>query len=141
DIFACGIVLYELITGIKLFKGDTDLEILKKVQRVEIVPPAKIRNSLPKLLEDIILKALAKDPSRRFQTAAEMEKALERFLLSPICPPASKSLSHFMKGLYEEEINLEIGELKTFKVTAPSPKSGTLAVPNAISNKKEKSIS
>ncbi len=140
DIFACGILLHELVTGVKLFRGDTDLEVLKKVQNVEIPPPSQVKPNLPKPVEDIILKALDKDPVRRFQTAAEMGHALENFMRSPACPPCGKSLSAFVQELYRDDLLKDSRELKTFTAADTPAKDGTKAVVivKAASRKRKK---
>ena len=61
DIFAIGICLYELLTGERLFVGESDFSALEKVRNVEILPPSTYNRSIPEELERIVLKALAKD--------------------------------------------------------------------------------
>src|SRR5438105_11988709 len=79
DIFACGILLWELVCGEKLFTGESDYAVLDKV-RMGLVPPPRSRNPLvPPGLEKVILKALATDPGRRYQTASELHDELVRF--------------------------------------------------------------
>ena len=59
DIFAVGIVLYELLTGERLFIGESDFSTLEKVRNVEILPPSSYNTKIPEELERIVLKALA----------------------------------------------------------------------------------
>jgi eukaryotic-like serine/threonine-protein kinase len=80
DIFALGIVLFELTTGRRLFRGDHDAETLHLVVSGKIPKPTSIEPTYPPLLEQVVLKALARDPNKRFQTAAEFHQALESFL-------------------------------------------------------------
>lgn len=76
DIFACGVLLWEMLSGEKLFVGDSDLAVLDKI-RNGIIPP--LQTSCPMELQRIVAKALASDPARRYQTASELHDELVRF--------------------------------------------------------------
>jgi len=77
DIYSLGIVLYEMLTGYTPFDADTPLAILMKHLNDPLPLPTQVDPALPVALEAIVLKALAKDPDDRFQSAEEMSKALE----------------------------------------------------------------
>lgn len=76
DIFQVGIVLYEMLTLQKMFEGNSDQSILNKIQNAQFEPPRRIMTGVPKWMEQVILKALATDPNERYQTSAELQKAL-----------------------------------------------------------------
>jgi serine/threonine-protein kinase len=80
DVFSLGIVLFELTTGRRLFRGEHDAETLHLVVSGEIPKPTKIEKGYPERLEQIVLKALDRDPSKRYQTAEAFKKELEAFL-------------------------------------------------------------
>jgi eukaryotic-like serine/threonine-protein kinase len=81
DIFALGVVLWELTTGRRLFRTDNDLDTLAKVQECNIPRPSSIIRGYPMDLEKVVLKALVKNRAERFQTASEFSKALAQFFL------------------------------------------------------------
>src|SRR5438128_832435 len=72
DIFSVGIVLYELLTGERLFMGESDFSTLEKVRNVEILPPSTYNKKIPQELERVVLKALAKDVDDRYQNAIDL---------------------------------------------------------------------
>lgn len=82
DLFALGIVLFELTTGERLFKGRDNDHTIELVVSGPIPRPSAVKPDYPPALEAIVMKALERDPARRFQTAEEMQQALERYLVS-----------------------------------------------------------
>ena len=81
DVYALGVVLYELATTTRLFKGDSDYLVMDAICTGKIPLPRVRRSDLPNELAMIIMTALATDPARRYQTADEMRQALEHFAI------------------------------------------------------------
>jgi eukaryotic-like serine/threonine-protein kinase len=104
DIFALGIVLWELATGTRLYKQSSELMILKAICEDPTPPPTEVRRDIPVELEAIILKALAKDRDRRFQDCHEMHLALEKWLRGRPEPISSMTLSKEMSRLFAEKL-------------------------------------
>ncbi|WP_409478009.1 protein kinase domain-containing protein [Pseudobdellovibrio sp. HCB154] len=80
DVFALGIILWELLANDRLFTGSNENAILRKVRECQTPPIRKINPLVPVELERIVTKALAKDKNVRYQTAATLQKDLNRFL-------------------------------------------------------------
>jgi serine/threonine-protein kinase len=78
DLYSLGIVLYELLTGKTPFDGETPVEIAMKHLSHAPKPPSKLRPDIPRELDMVVLRALAKNPDDRYQSADEMEADLER---------------------------------------------------------------
>ena len=76
DLYALGVLLYELTTGRVPFTGDDPLTIVSQHVHAPVVPPRVIRSDIPRPLEAIIVRLLAKDPAQRFASAAETRAAL-----------------------------------------------------------------
>jgi len=77
DLFSCGVILYQLLTGEKPFTGESTTTIMYKVLREEPVPPSELNLSLAPALDAVVKKALAKVPAQRFQTGREFAQALQ----------------------------------------------------------------
>ncbi len=77
DIYAAGIVLYEMTTGTVPFNADTLTELFVAILRDPLPPPSSVRGDCPADLEQVILRATDREASKRYQTAAEMQRALE----------------------------------------------------------------
>ena len=107
DVFALGIVLWEQLTGRRLFKGENDLATQRLVRACQVPAPSSVEPSVPTGLDPIALKALAKEPKDRFQDAAELRNALEDFALHNAIPTSASNLSSFMRELYAERIAKE----------------------------------
>ncbi|MEZ4461326.1 MAG: serine/threonine-protein kinase [bacterium] len=80
DIFSMGVILYELCTGYRLFRRSSGPEVIKAVLEEPIQAPRELRAEIPPYLENIIMRALARNPYDRYATATDMRADLVRFL-------------------------------------------------------------
>lgn len=83
DIYSVGVALYEMLTGKKPFDGDTPVSIALMHMQSTPKKPTEINSTIPEGLEQIVLRAMQKDPAQRYQTAGEMIKDLEDFKANP----------------------------------------------------------
>lgn len=109
DVFALGIVLWETLTGRKLFaakQGDNEFAVLKLIESCEtyVKPPSQFNPNVPKELDYIVLRALAKNRDKRFQTANEMQRALHKFIYSFAPDFNPEDLSHYIRDFFKDDI-------------------------------------
>ncbi|HUB08556.1 MAG TPA: protein kinase [Myxococcales bacterium] len=127
DIFALGVILYEMLTGERLFVGESDFSTLEKVRNAEVLPPREFNDAIPEALEAIVLKSLAREAEARYQWAAEMGEDLMRFLLQGNAIFGQKQLGQYMKAEFTPELDRENERLARFaSIEGPD---GTPAVP------------
>ncbi|MDP9389540.1 MAG: protein kinase, partial [Actinomycetota bacterium] len=112
DVYALGVVLYEMLCGRAPFAADSDLATALQHVRGQPPPPRQLRSTIPARLESVVLRALAKDPADRYQSAAEMEAALRA--------------SSVVEG--EEEQHKEPDDAVPHVVRHPTPPSGVPAL-------------
>jgi hypothetical protein len=128
DIFSLGIVLYELLTGERLFLGESDFSTLEKVRNVEIMPPATYNHRISDELEAIILRALEREADERYQTAIDLHDDLQRFMYATGQFFSRKDLAAYMKSAFADELIQENEKLEQFKRMAlPAPGAAAAA--------------
>src|SRR5215208_654757 len=115
DVFALGTMLYECLTGDRLFQGETDFSTLEKVRNVDIRPPRELNPNIPQDVEAVILKALAKDVEDRYQWCSEMLADLQAYLMSQDVVFTAKSLSGWLKDVFSQDIDRERQLLEQYK--------------------------
>ncbi|WP_375767178.1 protein kinase [Archangium gephyra] len=119
DIFAIGVCLYEMLTGERLFVGDSDFSVLEKVRKAEVAPPSTYNRRIPEALEKIVLKALARDVDERYQYANELGDDLQRFLLTSDSIFGRKDLMQYMKSTFAEDVEREKQRLQEYADIKP----------------------
>jgi serine/threonine-protein kinase len=103
DIFAVGIILWELLAGQRLFLGETDFQTVKKVQQAIVPPISQLNRKVPPELERIVNKALAKDLVHRYSTARELGQDIIRFLFSYGQPIGTFDVANLVQSTMREK--------------------------------------
>lgn len=104
DLFSLGVVLYELTMGRRLFKGRNQQETKQKAERCEVPAPRTIHTQFPEALENLILKALAKDKNDRFQSFEDLIIALESLNKNLNIDSSSERVARYLRDLYGDDI-------------------------------------
>lgn len=104
DIFALGVVLWELTTNRRLFRRETDLDTLEQVQACVVPLPSTIIADYPPELEQVVMRALAQRREDRFQTAREFSRALQRFLMKQGTFVGPEDVGDYVKGLFDDRV-------------------------------------
>jgi serine/threonine protein kinase len=127
DIFATGIVLHEVLTGRRLFKGENDLQTIEKVRQCDVPPPSLHNPLCPPEMDNIVLMALAKDPLERFQSASEMADALDDIVHAGRFQPTQ--LAQLMGSLFPADTSadarLTATQRNQFPTASVSPSRST----------------
>jgi serine/threonine protein kinase len=104
DIFAAGVILFELTTGRRLFKAASEFETLKLICDGPYPLPSEARPDYPRDLEAIVVRALARNREDRWQSAREMQAALEDLVRCERIPASTIALSRFMHSLFADKL-------------------------------------
>ena len=119
DVFSTGIILHEMLTTEKLFRGDTEFQLMERVRNAEVVPPSKFNRRVPEELDRVVLKALARDVADRYQSAAELAADLHAFLQPYRFDP--RELVEHLRGLFRSDYDREAAELAAcFRALLPT---------------------
>lgn len=126
DVWALGAVLWELLTHRRLFLRDTDVNTMYAVLSSEIKPPSEHRGDVPPELDEIVLKALQRNPDERWQTTRDMGRALGRVLAQQEELVGPAELSDWMDELFPEgearkRQLMEIARTSTSSISSDPP--------------------
>jgi len=103
DLFSAGIILYEMLTGRRLFKTDSEIKTLEKIKAVDIKPPSSVNPNVPQRLDDIVMKALTADLEKRYRDSREFQQELLDYMYPSTPPTIQRSMAMFMEELFSEE--------------------------------------
>ena len=104
DIFAMGIVLYEATTGYRLFRDESEFKTLQRITKGDVPHPTTLIGGYPPTLEAVVLKALQIQPQDRFQTAREMQAALEKIIIQLGRPVGAVEIAELLRPVFADRI-------------------------------------
>src|SRR5205085_41708 len=132
DIFAAGVLLWEMLCGQKLFTGDSDIAVLEKVRAAEVAPPRRLNPSIPEGLEEVVLRSLAGDPRDRYQWASEMHDDLLRFTFQTGAPYGSRQLSEWLLEEFQGEREKEEARISRWLQVERRAGEVTASIPGSM---------
>jgi serine/threonine protein kinase len=110
DVFCLGVVLHELLTGHRLFRGESDHDVMKRIARADVPAPSEMVGGIPAFLDAVALRALARDPDARYPSARALQLDLEQLAQKAGIRPSTVRTGAWMRQLFPDD-------------TAPTPKS------------------
>ncbi|NIQ38990.1 MAG: protein kinase [Proteobacteria bacterium] len=112
DLFSLGIVMYELLTGQRVFQGASEFEIIEKVKACEIDRPSQQVPSIPDRVDTILSKTLERDPDKRYQTGEELHDDITGYLDRQQAYLGPTDLRSYIQENFEQEIREEEEEIQ-----------------------------
>jgi len=104
DVYSLGVVLHEMLTGEKLFSARSELATLVEIRSAEVRPPSARRPEVPPALDAVVLRALAREPERRWRWACELRDALRPFAARDGAP----ALARILASAFPDELRVEV---------------------------------
>jgi HD-like signal output (HDOD) protein len=137
DIFASGMILHQMLTGKPAVQGSDPRDTLRLIVQEPIAPPSARNSRVDEKLDDIVLKALAKDPSSRYASAQEMKAALQSYLTpesEPVSPSANQGTLDFLlrRMRHKSDFPALAESISSINRIASSDTEGVTQLSNAI---------
>ena len=130
DVFSTGIILHEMLTTEKLFRGDTEFALMEKVRKAEVAPPSTFNRRVTPELDAIVAKALARDVADRYQTAAALAADLDALIAGYRFDP--KELRQLIRQLFRKEYGKELEETAQTADPRPEPELTPSEAPPSV---------
>jgi eukaryotic-like serine/threonine-protein kinase len=103
DVFALGVTLWEITTDRRLFQDEDDVQTIRRVREAEVPDPTTLVEGYPRALADALVRALAKDPAARWQSAAELRDALDAYVRAAGEPVDASTVRALTTQLFADE--------------------------------------
>ena len=132
DVYAAGVVLWEILAGQRLFEGDSEAGVVGKILEDAVTPPSKVVPTITPAMDAVVMRALSKDPAARFASADEMATAIER------CerPALPSEVRAWVEGFVGEKLRSRLARIaeiesgsSSFRSSSDPPPSDALSVP------------
>jgi len=133
DVFSAGIILHEMLTTEKLFRGDTEFALMEKVRKAEVPPPSNFNRRVTPELDAITLKALAPSVADRYQNAAQLAADLDALIAGYRFDP--KELRQFIRQLFRKEYAKELEDTELSLESEPGMAASSTSMPAAYAPK------
>ncbi len=140
DIFSVGVILFELTTGHRLFETANDYETRRRICEGEYPLPSRLRADYPPALEAIVMRALARNPRERWQSAREMQGAIEEFVRQERIGASRTRLAAFMAALFEDRLTAQRKALRRDKEVADGVAFASVAAESVEEARVERGI-
>ena len=129
DQWALGVILWELLCGARLFTGENDMVILRRILGHDVPVPSSRRSEIPAALDEIVLRALSAEPEHRFADLRAMEQALQRFLYSGAVDAAAVDVRDLFPRILEANSGAPQAARRTNVISADAVLSPSLLAP------------
>jgi len=114
DLFALGVVFWEMLTGRDLFVANSEMEILRMIIRGQVPPPSQINPSLPKSLDGLVMQALATNPDDRYADAGDFLEEIQRLVYKANARIGTAAVQKFMSDNFGDDIRKEQEKVRRF---------------------------
>ncbi len=124
DLWATGICLYELLTGVRPITGDNELAMMKAILDLEIPRPRSLAPDVPEALDEIVMKCLVRDPALRMPSGEELRRQLESWLKTVDDAAAPNDVGRYLQTFFKSEFHqleeslAELADRKSFDSSA-----------------------
>jgi serine/threonine-protein kinase len=129
DTFALGVVLWEMLTGGRLFDGESEVAVLRSVQESVIAPPSRLNPDVPEDLSAVVVKALERAREARFQTAGELERALAQCVLRHAREVDDTDVGAFTRAVFEVPLTQLVPAVPDRPAPPPGAEASAPAAP------------
>jgi serine/threonine protein kinase len=130
DLFTVGVVLWEALTGARLFQFESSAGSIERVMKQKILPPSSANRLLPNELDRIALKALTRDRYQRYQLAQDFQRDLHFFLQQRFPGYGPENLAQYIQSIFEKDFSSEEAQIRALMSADPSrpAREGTASI-------------